>query len=158
MKKPRRGRKKRRGTRPDRTAGDDNEDEVMGANNDDSVAIDDLTQVEAVLWVGEKGRRLLRAADAQAAGAGCLADGSNDYLTSSSADSGRPPKRLTFAERRALDMENQELERGLLLWPDADMVEERNVSPRSTARYTGSIDWRAKRAAAIRRKASGSFV
>ena len=75
------------------------------------------------MWVGEKGRRLVGAAAAQNGelqGSGALFNGL--------VDGGRPPVRLTFAERRALDMEQQELERGLLLWPDADMVEERKRS------------------------------
>ena len=90
----------------------------------------------------------MRAAAAQTAGTGAFADASGyDYLAPSSVDSGRPPKRLSFAERRALDMENQELERGLLLWPDADMIEERNADPPSR-HNSKTADWRSKRSAA----------
>lgn len=153
-KKLRRGRKKQRGPRKDDFARGADVDEVRQA--DDSAAVDN--QIEHVLWVGDKGRRIVSAAAAQnaAAATGCSVDHvSHDYLAASSAatDGGRPPARLTFAERRALDMEMQELERGLLLWPDADMVEERTRSLQDRSYSSGTVDWRSKRAEAIRRKA-----
>lgn len=126
------------------------------ADDDDAAAVD--YQIEHVLWVGEKGRRIVSAAAAQSAAAatGCLAD--HDFLDPSSAavDGGRPTARLTFAERRALDLERQELERGLLLWPDADMIEERTRSLQHRTYSRRTVDWRAKRADAIQRTALGA--
>lgn len=110
------------------------------------------------MWVGEKGRRLVTAAGARNATIKGVAATTNQNVFCASLDGGRPPARLTFVERRALDMEQQELERGLMLWPDADMVEERNRSrldkPSGAGNNAGGIDWRSKKANAIQRKAA----
>ena len=150
----------------------------MGDEGDDTEAA--LTKQESVMWVGKRGRRLVIAAAAQsgaaagAAAGGASLDAASDGCSVGAGSSlagdagGRPPPRLTFAERRALDLEQQELERGLLLWPDADMVEQQQLSqlgrPSRAAGHSsgsgggaggggGGFDWRAKRAEAMQRKA-----
>jgi hypothetical protein len=167
-------RKKPRGRKRDLDA----RDSTMGDEGDDTEAA--LTKQESVMWVGKRGRRLVIAAAAQsgaaagAAAGGASLDAASDGCSVGAGSSlagdagGRPPPRLTFAERRALDLEQQELERGLLLWPDADMVEQQRLSqlgrPSRAAGHSsgsgggaggggGGFDWRAKRAEAMQRKA-----
>lgn len=119
-----RGRRNKQGgqKQPGVTATGASADETSLPDHDDSAAAseDGFSRIETAMWVGEKGRRLVGAAAAQ--------NGEIQGSDANASADGRPPVRLTFAERRALDMEQQELERGLLLWPDADMVEERNCS------------------------------
>lgn len=161
-------RKKPRGRKRDLDA----RDSTMDDEGDDAEAA--LTKQESVMWVGERGRRLVIAAAAQSgAAAGAAAGGASLDAASDGCfvgagslagdAGGRPPPRLTFAERRALDLEQQELERGLLLWPDADMVEQQRQSqlgrPSRAGHSSGNGGggagggWRAKRAEAMQRKA-----
>jgi hypothetical protein len=134
----RRRRKKRRGVDDDGidpAAADPTEEEVP-------------TREEVIWVVGDKAQRLLRVADVGGSAA--------SHQVTHAAGGG---EKLSFAQRRQLDKEAQELRNGLMLWHDLDMVAESRVPPpvrggNSHSGGEGAGGWKRHRARAIARNAA----